>query len=125
MYRAVIVNHMNNVIAPHKPTDMKKVEALRSADRSTVPPVVGLSLGDGEVFALNGSHRIVAGFDVAMVADGNAVYEAADETQREALDALFAGHGGDFERLCGLILPLLPTDMATVLAAEYGLVEPK
>jgi hypothetical protein len=111
---------MKNVVAPHAPVDAAKVEALRAADPTAVPAVVGLDLGD-EVFALNGSHRIAAGFPVAIVADGNAVYEAANADQREALDALFDGHGGDFERLCGVILPLLPADMSAVLAAEYGL----
>ena len=111
---------MKSVVAPHAPVDMPKVEALRAADPATVPAVVGLELGD-EVFALNGSHRLAAGLPVAIVADGNAVYEAADADQRAALDALFDGHGGDFERLCGVILPLLPADMAAVLAAEYRL----
>jgi hypothetical protein len=111
---------MKSVVAPHAPVDMDKVAALAAADVDTVPVVVGLELGD-EVFALNGSHRLAAGFPVAIVADGNAVYEAADADQREALDALFDGRGGDFERLCGAILPLLPADMAAVLTAEYGL----
>ena len=109
-----------NVIAPHAPTDIEKVSSLRNAPEGSVPAVVGLALGD-EVFALNGSHRIAAGFGVTITTDGNAVYEAANSAQREALDALFDGRGGDFERLCSIILPLLPADMASVLSAEYGI----
>lgn len=119
------------VAAPHAVTDPALFASLVAAYESEVDvtPVVVVDLGSASV-ALCGSHRIAAAREVFepdtdiedlgwLVADGESLYQAADEDQRAILDALAADRA-DYAEAITVLLPLLTDEAQAALADQVA-----